>query len=522
MADDIQKIRELVGRIAEKLSFDTQLNNRDDTAVDSPSPSVQPSPTTAVNQTDQVRSDKILSFDHDILEVVKGIYNSIRKKSEVFGESGIKSSDRSHPDPLRGSEQSRTERSSGFGQKDSFGFESLIIKLVNSIRTKEPSIFGASTGVPRKSETLNTNNPLAPAGDQAAPPRFWYSVLELLKNIVAGMKGSSATPTSPTTGGISTAKPNSPIIDLTGIPSLLAGFIGSVLKKLQFPSVGATTGKSPLGSIGDSGGQLALIGSALIPVISSALSRVGIGGGARLALPGKNMLALPGGTAGEGVSSPQSFWSLFMGAGKIGKNVLGEVAPHVSQAANSDSAEGSIAGVFGGISKVAAMIPGGQIFAGAMKFVEILVGSVDKVRKWVDNIHQSNMQFAEFSGSMAAVSAEQRAREIELKRGQGEMRSQSAQELADAKNDLDKTMAPIEDAVAILKNQIGTFLSQATRGGIELVKGLTGLKVVSDEIDKARQKMVDAGNKWGEFEPLIEKGRQRWSETYNKPRRFNP
>lgn len=98
--------------------------------------------------------------------------------------------------------------------------------------------------------------------------------------------------------------------------------------------------------------------------------------------------------------------------------------------------------------------------AGAIvKFATSMIEGVEKLRNWNEALHNSNRQFADFSGQMALVMAEDDARTIQLKREQGDRRAETARELAEAKSRLDRRVAPIEDWFANLKNKIGTTVS---------------------------------------------------------------
>src|SRR6202044_338431 len=74
--------------------------------------------------------------------------------------------------------------------------------------------------------------------------------------------------------------------------------------------------------------------------------------------------------------------------------------------------------------------PGSEVMTAPLKFGAALVGTIDKVREFTDSLHQSNMQFAEFSGSMAAVQAQSDARDFNRSTASGDSRSASASRLA--------------------------------------------------------------------------------------------
>ena len=129
------------------------------------------------------------------------------------------------------------------------------------------------------------------------------------------------------------------------------------------------------------------------------------------------------------------------------------------------------------------------IAAGAvLKLGGVALQTVGKVKEWGDHLHEQNRMFSQFSASMAAVMAQDDARRILLEKEQGDRRSASARELSDARYRLDKSLAPIEDAFANLKNNVVAKLSDVVAGVIEkLAKLIPGLEGDS----KAGQMEVD-------------------------------
>jgi hypothetical protein len=61
-----------------------------------------------------------------------------------------------------------------------------------------------------------------------------------------------------------------------------------------------------------------------------------------------------------------------------------------------------------------------------------------------DGIYQANAQFAEFSGAMAAVSAQQTVRDIEIGQTRGNRQAESAGYLAESKSDLSRALIPFQ------------------------------------------------------------------------------
>lgn len=109
--------------------------------------------------------------------------------------------------------------------------------------------------------------------------------------------------------------------------------------------------------------------------------------------------------------------------------------------------------------------------AGALpKFVASIVESVDKLREWSKELHSANMQFADFSASMARVQAETEVQEFYIKRQQGENRAGSAQYQARGMLQLEQTMAPLEDLWANIQNYMAGFGSRLAN---DLLTGFT-------------------------------------------------
>lgn len=117
---------------------------------------------------------------------------------------------------------------------------------------------------------------------------------------------------------------------------------------------------------------------------------------------------------------------------------------------------GGVAGALGGVGDKMLMTGNPLAMAGGAvaKFAAGIAEGAGKVREWGDALHENNRKLADYSGSMAAVMAQDDAKRIWLQRDQGERRASSAKELADARYRLDSSLAPIEDAFANLKNNV--------------------------------------------------------------------
>lgn len=157
------------------------------------------------------------------------------------------------------------------------------------------------------------------------------------------------------------------------------------------------------------------------------------------------------------------------GANQYGPKALSTADAGVKSSATGVA--GSLASAGGGIGDKLMMTGNPYAMAGGavLKFASGMSDAMGKVREWGDHLHEQNRTFAEFSGSMAAVMAQDDARRIWLQREQGERRAQSAKDLAEARFRLDATLAPLEDAFAKLKNQIVAGLSDSITNAIKKI-----------------------------------------------------
>ncbi len=144
----------------------------------------------------------------------------------------------------------------------------------------------------------------------------------------------------------------------------------------------------------------------------------------------------------------------------------------------------------------------------------MLIGSVvsatDKINKWGESLHKSNMGFAQFSGPMATVKAGQFAREVQISKYMGDNLASSAKELADAKFEFDKTMAPrkvrwqkmlnkVGGALYHVGSEIANFLNKSEGGllqmgswlGIESMSGPASQRYAEVQAYEERRKKKD-------------------------------
>lgn len=156
-------------------------------------------------------------------------------------------------------------------------------------------------------------------------------------------------------------------------------------------------------------------------------------------------------------------------------SALGDAAVGMGQstfkAMHSDKAEVVGAEMFSGGEKAAAGV--GRAFRGTgidivaeqaekvMGFGRQVMEALGALRGWTNALNENNLKFAEFSSSMARVQAMTEVNEIRLSQERGERRATSAEALATATNQLDRKLAPMEDAWANFSNVIAATLTTA-------------------------------------------------------------
>ncbi len=150
---------------------------------------------------------------------------------------------------------------------------------------------------------------------------------------------------------------------------------------------------------------------------------------------------------------------------------LSQVGSGMKAAVSSERFGDIGAGLMGAASGVATMAGGpvGIAAAGVFKFGEALMEGVEKLRHWTDSLHQSNMQFAEFSAAMSQVQAESEYRQIELASKRGDRRAETAGPLAEARDRLNEKFAYFEDQWANAKAAILTPILETLADGLQVV-----------------------------------------------------
>lgn len=140
------------------------------------------------------------------------------------------------------------------------------------------------------------------------------------------------------------------------------------------------------------------------------------------------------------------------------------------------------AGMLNTAGSFTSVFPGGQYADPLFKFAAELMKSIETVRKWADNLHQANMQFAEFSASMAQVEAESEQRRIRLSQERGDRRAPMARKLAESRDKLDKRLALWEDRWANFKASLMIPLLEGVERAAEAVEQIK-VKYVGEDAD---------------------------------------
>lgn len=133
----------------------------------------------------------------------------------------------------------------------------------------------------------------------------------------------------------------------------------------------------------------------------------------------------------------------FQQAGEGYGQVAGVAGKMVNAKGPGDVVSGIGSGIEGLDKAWFGMVPGLGIVG---KFVSALGDAVTAVVKWSDSVHDSNQEFAQFSGSMAGVMAQSRARDILLSQERGERRAAAAESLEQARFQRQQSQSAVADA----------------------------------------------------------------------------
>jgi hypothetical protein len=104
-------------------------------------------------------------------------------------------------------------------------------------------------------------------------------------------------------------------------------------------------------------------------------------------------------------------------------------------------------------------------------FAKAVGESVEKLRRWNDQLVDSHFRFSEFSGAMAQVQAESEARNARLSQERGDRRAPAARRLTEERDRFERNMAPIEDAISGIWSDAETFFTALANTVIESLTG---------------------------------------------------
>ena len=183
-------------------------------------------------------------------------------------------------------------------------------------------------------------------------------------------------------------------------------------------------------------------------------------------------------------------------------------------------------GLFGGLSKLGVLLgPYGIILWGIGKLGEVVTGASNKLSRWTEELHNSNMQFAEFSGSMAQVQAQQEVRDIQYSQRRGDAQADSARDLADARERWRRMTFALDTGLANFRNRMGTFLENFRA---RMFTGLMNAAVPGlGNLMELQGDLQLGGGTWGVPDPMstggewmATLGQIRTFEEYGRPARF--
>lgn len=189
----------------------------------------------------------------------------------------------------------------------------------------------------------------------------------------------------------------------------------------------------------------------------------------------------------------------------------------IKSSAFADSELGMAGGMLSGIGEAAGAL-GGPVGAAASavgKFAGGLVTAVDRLRKWGDHLHQMNMQFADFSGAMAAVKGRQDVRDVELNRTRGDRRAVAAETLATGQHTFKEFAAEWGDAFKITVDTVwGPIAQKLGEMGKDLNKMVGLTKFLADQAKLGNN--LTAAGEW-----MTTVATEHWTEVYGRPPDWN-
>lgn len=178
----------------------------------------------------------------------------------------------------------------------------------------------------------------------------------------------------------------------------------------------------------------------------------------------------------------------------------------VRRMATTERAGESLAG-FGQVLSGFGSATGSPVVGAVGKFAQVVGESVEKLRRWNDQLIEGHFRFAEFSGAMAQVQAESEARNIQLAQERGERRAPAARRLAEERDRFERNMAPLEDAISGVWSELRATITALAN---EVIEAITGKNEPTDG--------QQSGLTLGEF--IRSSGMQHQQELFGRPGRF--
>lgn len=195
------------------------------------------------------------------------------------------------------------------------------------------------------------------------------------------------------------------------------------------------------------------------------------------------------------------------------------------KALQNQSAAGSMGDLMGGAGEAAGHIPVvGKPMAAFFKLGETVFKSVDRLKQWNEQLLQGNLRFAEFSGAMASVAAEQKIRDITLSQERGDRRAATAGFQAEEKFNFERRFAKYEDLVDSVKNVIGGGIAKLEDTILKSVEKFTGLDKGIEKLQGLLDDLVGPGE-GGHVEDWLRRGAPMNTvneayKRYGRPARF--
>lgn len=144
---------------------------------------------------------------------------------------------------------------------------------------------------------------------------------------------------------------------------------------------------------------------------------------------------------------------------------------------------------------------------------EVVLKTADHLKEFSNQLHESNKQFAQWSGSMAGVMARQEARDILFSQQKGEARAGSAEYLATGKSQLEKATMPIENTMAKAQNLLTGVLDRAMAKFLEMGGWVYLFKAAEKVLD-----LLTPNVKGGGGLEVLELGAKAYDAKYGRPR----